>query len=163
MYKKIGIFIGIILIFGAFYIIPVESGIQLTNGEGTHIQFFPWDSNRLTVGWRHSVERTPWEETYQITKEGQLSFLSTLYQSYGAGTPDTEGDVEFLSDGYIRVTGIHRVIPSFSLYYVPVSEYYLRHNSYQYDLHDYVQPDTEVHISFRTLNLYEWLWLKLVQ
>ncbi len=38
--------------------------------------------------WRHSVEKTPWAETYQ--RQGQrLRLLSTEFKSFGAGTPSS--------------------------------------------------------------------------
>ena len=46
--------------------------------------------------------------------------------SYGAGTPDTEGIVELLPNGFMRVTGIERIIPNYSLMYIPISHYYLK-------------------------------------
>src|SRR5699024_937840 len=114
-------------------------------------------------GWRHSVELTPWKETYRITQDGDFSFESTTYQSYGAGTPDTDGNVEFLSDGFIRVTGIERTISHYSLFYVPISKYYVADGPKKYSITQEgifsfessiyqsfgaVTPDTEGNLNF---------------
>ena len=158
MKKRVALVVILILI--VLYIIPIQSGIELADGDGKHIHFFPWDADRVKIGWRHSVELTPWEETYDVTEDRWLSLSSTLYQAYGAGTPDTEGDVEFLSDGYIRVTGIDRVMPALSLFYVPISKYYLKDKNTKYRLEEYVPPYTDISISYRSINVYEWVYFK---
>ncbi|PYZ92649.1 hypothetical protein CR194_13355 [Salipaludibacillus keqinensis] len=47
----------------------------------------------LTISWIHSVEKTPWNETYQI-QEDNLLLKSTSFQSYGAGVPHQSGDAK---------------------------------------------------------------------
>src|SRR5699024_11151534 len=83
-------------------------------------------------------------ETYYVDKRGNLSLQSTIYQAYGAGTPDVEGIVDVLYNGFVRVTGIERVIPYYSLYYVPHSHYYIELNNNTYSLSEYVSDDTTV-------------------
>ncbi|MFA1820398.1 DUF1850 domain-containing protein [Virgibacillus oceani] len=142
-------------------VVPVQSGILLTDEGGDPFYFLPWDSNEITIGWRHSVELTPWKEIYRITGEGKLSFESTLYQSYGAGTPDVEGKVDLLHNGFIEVTEIEREIPYYSLYYVPISQYYLEENEKKYPLSNFIPDNTKVQIHYEKLPMYEWLGLKL--
>lgn len=163
MLKKI-ILISVLLLLGAgIFVIPVQSGILLTNEKKDHIHFIPFDGNTLSIGWTHSVELTPWKETYDIHPDGSLSFSSTLYQSYGAGTPDTDGTVELLADGFIQVTGIERTIPYYSLYYIPISEYYLELDSKKYELSRLVPDYTNVQIHDKTFKLYEWLWWHVIE
>ncbi|WP_053071953.1 DUF1850 domain-containing protein [Ornithinibacillus contaminans] len=161
MLRKILIALAIVLIASGIFVIPVQSGFLLTNMDGKTYHIFPWKSNTLTVGWRHSVELTPWEETYQIKKDGTLSFLSTTYKSYGAGTPDTEGKVTFLTDGYIQVTGIERDIPYYSLFYVPISQYTLEDGTTKYPLKNYVPDYETVQIRYGDITVYSWLKMKL--
>lgn len=160
--KKMTLIFILLLIGTGIMMVPVQSGILLKNNEDNDLHFISWESDELTIGWRHSVELTPWEETYKINDDGTLSFLSTTYQSYGAGTPDTEGEVEFLPDGFIQITGIERTMPFYSLYYVPVSEYYLANESQKYPLSQLVPADTHVHIQYKRFNMYEWLWFKMI-
>ncbi|HEX6593788.1 MAG TPA: DUF1850 domain-containing protein [Bacillota bacterium] len=140
---------------------PVQSGFMLTNVDGDMYYFFPDDSRKITIGWRHSVELTLWKETYHVLPNGDLSLQSTIYESYGAGTPDIEGTVEVVSDEVVRVTGIQRVMPSYSLYYVPNSHYYIELNRKTYALSDYVPAHTAVQIHYKSIVLYEWLWFKV--
>lgn len=161
MIKKVIVSCIFIVIVTGVLVIPVQSGFLVTNTEGEPFRFFPWDTDQLTIGWRHSVELTPWQETYRVLDNDELSFESSTYQSYGAGTPDTEGDVEFLSNGFIRVTGIERTMPYFSLYYVPISNYYLENDSEKYPMSEFVPDDTKVQIHYKKLLVYQWLWLKI--
>ncbi|WP_053074969.1 DUF1850 domain-containing protein [Ornithinibacillus californiensis] len=161
MSKKVIYTTVILLIAAGIYLIPVQSGILLTNLEGKPYHFFPWEERTVTVGWRHSVELTPWQETYQINRDNTLSFAETLYQSYGAGTPDTEGSVEFLSDGFVRVTGIQRNIPFYSLYYVPISNYSITDGTTIYPLKNYVPDYNHVRIQYDSITIFDWLRIKL--
>ena len=162
MRKKIIIAAVLFLIATGIFLVPVQSGILLTNLEGKAYHFFDWKGNTVTVGWRHSVELTPWKETYEILENNTLTFESTTYQSYGAGTPDTDGKVEILEDGFIRVTGIIREIPFYSLYYVPISQYTLEDGTTKYPLKNYVPDYSHVQIHYMDLTIFEWLKIKLL-
>ena len=104
--KKLFFSIILVLIATGILLIPVQSGFLLTDVDGKAFYFFSDNSKKINVGWRHSVELTPWEETYQVLDNGLFSLESTSYKSYGAGTPDTEGTAEMLSNGFLRVTGM---------------------------------------------------------
>ncbi|MBT2215594.1 DUF1850 domain-containing protein [Virgibacillus dakarensis] len=162
MLKNIIIYCGLVLIVAGILMVPVQSGLLLTNNKGNSLYFFPWDKDEdVTIGWRHSVELTPWEETYMITKTGELLLKSTTYKSYGAGTPDTDGKVEFLANEFVRVTGIERTIPYYSLFYVPMSNYYLEQQAKKYPLSQVVPDNINVQIHYKVVSMYEWLWLKI--
>lgn len=152
----------IFLIAAGIFLIPVQSGFLLTNLEGKTYHFFPWEGDTLAVGWRHSVELTPWKEIYFINDDHSLSFKSTAYQSYGAGTPDTEGKVEFLPNGFIRVTEISREIPFYSLYYVPISQYYIEDGTTKYPLKKYVPDFEHIQIHYETVNIFEWVAMNYI-
>jgi len=156
MRKRWLIFLLLIIGIGA-YIVPVQSGFVLTDQVGKRDYFFPDDSRQITIGWRHSVEQTPRKETYYVDKRGNLSLQSTIYQAYGAGTPDVEGIVDVLYNGFVRVTGIERVIPYYSLYYVPHSHYYIELNNNTYSLSEYVSDDTTVEIHYTNRSIVEWM------
>ncbi|HLR51387.1 MAG TPA: DUF1850 domain-containing protein [Candidatus Avamphibacillus sp.] len=159
--KKVILFLILLLAGTGLTMIPVQAGILLSNEKGDIFHFIPWDSEEIIIGWRHSVELTPWKETYRITQDGDFSFESTTYQSYGAGTPDTDGNVEFLSDGFIRVTGIERTISHYSLFYVPISKYYVADGPKKYTLSRYVPDNTNVQIHYKQLKVYEWIWTRI--
>lgn len=147
-----------VLFLTALSIAPIGSGFHVTDGDGKLLRFIRGE-DELTVGWRHSVEKTPWRETYRVREDGQLSLAFTEYKAYGAGTPEGEGKTELLSDGVIRVTGIERTVPKYSLFYIPISQYSLEVDGDSYPLDEFVPAYEEVHISFKKVWLYEWLMM----
>src|SRR5699024_445297 len=163
MLKKRIIICVLLLLGTGIFVIPVQSGILLTNEKKDHIHFIPFDANTLSIGWTHSVELTPWKEAYDIHPDGSSPLSSTLYQSYVAGTPATDGTVEFLADEFIQVTGIERTIPYYSLFYIPISEYYVELDSKKYELSQLVPDYTNVQIHYKTFILYEWLWWHIIE
>lgn len=162
MQKKLIYFIIILLIVTGIFLVPVQSGILLTNLEGKPYHFIPWEGRTLTIGWRHSVELTPWQETYTINDDHSLSLSETIYQSYGAGTPDTDGKVEFLADGYVRVTGIKREIPFYSLYYVPISYYSIADGTTSYPLKNFVPDYHHIQIHYESITLFDWIRISFI-
>jgi hypothetical protein len=144
-------------------VIPVQSGFLLTDGTGESLRFYPNETKEIIVGWRHSVELTPWEEVYHVVENKKLSLKSTTYKAYGAGTPDIEGKVELLENGYIYVTEIKRVMPFYSLFYIPESNYYIKINEKKYLLSDFAPDYKNVQIHYKSIQGYEWIYLKLIK
>ena len=66
----------------------------------------------FTVMWVHSVERTPWNETFQVTEQGELLLVETVFQSFGAGVPHQKGTMT-VESGEIIVRDIEEIIPSY--------------------------------------------------
>lgn len=161
--KKIIIYGLFLLIGSGMLFVPIQSGFYLTDREGQTLYFLPDQVKRITIGWRHSVELTPWEENYNVIAKNMLALESSVYKAYGAGTPDVEGEAEILSNGYIKVTGIERLISEYSLFYVPTSGYYLKHNKKTYELKGLVEDFTNVQINYGSLRIYQWLYLKFNQ
>ena len=143
------------LVVTGILFIPVQSGFLLTDGNGKPFYFIRDDTKQIIVGWRHSVELTPWKETYLVMDNGKFSLESTTYKSYGAGTPQSEGTTELLSDGTIQVTGVERILPYYSLFYIPISQYYVEVNGENYQLSDFVPDYQIVQIHYGSLLMYE--------
>lgn len=159
--KKIGIVL-LLLIGTGMLLIPVQSGFYLIDGD-EKLHFFPSKMKQIIIGWRHSVELTPWEETYNVLENGDLTLKSTKYKSYGAGTPDTEGVAKMLPDGYIHVTEVERTIPYYSLFYIPISNYYIKVSGQKHLLSNLVPDFRNIQIHYNTIRGYEWLYLKLAK
>ncbi|NYF23798.1 DUF1850 domain-containing protein [Sporosarcina sp. JAI121] len=160
--KKLVVSILLVLIATGILFIPVQSGFLLTDVDGKPFYFISDKTKRIIIGWRHSVELTPWEETYQVLDNGLFSLESTTYKSYGAGTPDTEGTAEMRSDGFIHVTGIKRVIPYYSLLYSPISHYTIELSGKKYPLSIFVPDYQIVQFHYETLPIYKWISIKFI-
>lgn len=160
MKKSILIILFILVGTGTLFV-PIQSGFLLIMGDGEETLYVSSKTKEVTIGWSHSVELTPWEETYLVVEKGNLSLDSTVFMSYGAGTPDTEGIVELLPNGFMHVTGIERIIPNYSLMYVPISDYYIKINEEKIMLGDFVPAYENVEIYYKKLRLFEWIRLKI--
>ena len=68
--------------------------------------------DEFTISWIHSVEKTPWRETYQIADNGELLLIETAFQSFGAGVPHQKGNM-MIENGEVIVTGIEDRVPAF--------------------------------------------------
>jgi hypothetical protein len=49
--------------------------------------------DKVTVKWIHSVEKTPWEETYELQEDGTLRLIEAIFYSFGAGVPHEKGSM----------------------------------------------------------------------
>lgn len=60
--------------------------------------------------WVHSVELTPWRETYRVAGLSKMELAETSFRSFGAGVPanfqDQKGVRVAVQDGWITVSGL---------------------------------------------------------
>ncbi|WP_047152480.1 DUF1850 domain-containing protein [Aneurinibacillus tyrosinisolvens] len=56
---------------------------------------------RFTVEWTHSVEKTPWRETYVAGWPHGVKLIETSFRSYGAGVPADTGVETKVVNGWI--------------------------------------------------------------
>ncbi|WP_019169935.1 DUF1850 domain-containing protein [Pseudaminobacter salicylatoxidans] len=52
----------------------------------------------FTLSWTHSVEKTRWQESWQVTPAGQLRIVEARVEGSGAGMDPPEGSV--MQDGW---------------------------------------------------------------
>jgi hypothetical protein len=137
---------------------PTQEGFKISTVKNSEpLEFIKSKSDEVTVGWRHSVELQPWQETYRINKEGDLELVETRFKAYGAGVPDVDGYVERVENGVLVVKGINRTIDQYSLFYSPNSNYYVEIDGEKHHLIDFVPLDTAVNISYEKISIYEQL------
>lgn len=60
------------------------------------------NSTHFRLDWQHSVEKTRWQEQYQMQAD-QLLLTETTLVSFGAGTPDREKVIQ-QQDGKVRIS-----------------------------------------------------------
>jgi hypothetical protein len=63
-------------------------------------------TTRFTVEWIHSVELTPWRETYLANWPEGITLTETAFRSYGAGVPADTGKQTKVVDGWIVASGL---------------------------------------------------------
>jgi len=144
-----------------FLFLPTQNGFEIVAPRKQQVlRFIPSASDLITIGWRHSVERQPWQEIYRSVDDGQLVLLETRFKAYGAGVPDVDGHVDRIEDGFLVIRGIERKINHYSLFYTPGSQYYVETNGIKYPLKDFVPPDTAITISQQRISFFDRLKIK---
>ncbi|GIN22399.1 MAG TPA: DUF1850 domain-containing protein [Bacillus bacterium] len=69
--------------------------------------------DEIIVHWRHSVERTIWEEKLKIEKDGTFTLTETRFQSFGAGVPNEKGGKVSIKDGYVVMEDLNETKPAY--------------------------------------------------
>lgn len=77
---------GIILIPLSLLTLPIIEGLIIESDEAPPFRCF-LPSQHFTLRWIHSVEHTPWEESYRV-EGGKLRLYQSQFKNYGAGTPE---------------------------------------------------------------------------
>jgi hypothetical protein len=82
----------------------------------------------LELSWVHSVEKTPWLETLEVTDDGRLKLIETKFKSFGAGVPhESEGKVE-TRDGYVVMSELDQLFEQYSWYHSQDADFRLKIN-----------------------------------
>ena len=107
MKKKVLLFIAFVSILLFLLLIP-KPYLILQDFYTKEVYYqIPIDkSDKFTVEWIHSVELTPWRETYVGRYPKGIELIETSFQSYGVGVPANTGQKTQIMDGWIVVTGI---------------------------------------------------------
>lgn len=69
--------------------------------------------DKIEVHWIHSVELTPWIEVYEVSEQMELILIQTRFQSFGAGTPDSQKGTVTIEDGYVIINDLKEHIERF--------------------------------------------------
>ncbi|MEJ8548675.1 DUF1850 domain-containing protein [Brevibacillus borstelensis] len=106
-------------------------------------------TDRFEIEWLHSVELTPWRETYSVHWLRGMELAETSFRSFGAGVPAELEDAEVtVQDGWIKVSGLHDRRESI-LYLVTRDDYLLRVSGRQWKLSDVLPLGTSLELSVR--------------
>ena len=111
--KKI-LFISIfIIIFGAFFLVPVIPVLSITNRKAPNQKVYSIDGfkNGFIISYTHSVNKGRVKDYYTVNKDFSLLCDKSVFVSYGAGIPEPQDfpDAVFsvTSEGY-TITNINR-------------------------------------------------------
>ena len=106
-------------------------------------------TDRFQVEWVHSVELTPWRETYQVNAFSGMELAETSFRSYGAGVPAhfSEQAVRVsVEDGWITVSGLHQQRDKV-LYLVTRDDYSLQVREQRWNLASLIPLGTSLELS----------------
>lgn len=98
-------------------LLPAGHRLEVTaagpEGSWVVLKRFPvTPGDRLTLRFKHSVERTWVEEIFRVDERYRLVLEETRYESFGAGLPFDEPHTRFAErDGRFVMTGLERPMP----------------------------------------------------
>ncbi|MCM3079728.1 DUF1850 domain-containing protein [Brevibacillus invocatus] len=102
------------------------------------------------IEWIHSVERTPWRETYRVVGFSGMELAETSFRSFGAGVPanfqDQQGVQVSVRDGWITVSGLQEKRDQV-LYLITRDDYLLQVGEQTWRLSDLLPLGTSLELS----------------
>lgn len=82
----------------------------------------------FSIQFKHSVNKTPVRDVYQITEDGQFHNFRCIYYGFGAGvqTQLEEGETLSYQDGAMVIDHIQKYMPQLTYSILPISTHVLR-------------------------------------
>jgi hypothetical protein len=116
--------------------------------------------DEFTVKWIHSVELTPWEETFKIAKDYEIILDRTRFQQFGAGVPDNAGTKTEIKDGYITFSGIDQKMDMIPYGISSFAKHRFLFKNKPYYLYDLVKDGDRINFFTDKYSLIQYLILK---
>ena len=100
----------------------------------------------FSLGYIHSVMKTPVEEFFYINENNQIVLEKISYESYGVGTPflEEEGELEIIGDKFILK--VNRVFSDINMIISPIPNHWLLIEDKKYEFNDVLKPNSKIKI-----------------
>lgn len=122
---------------------------------GVTLAVFPLSpGTRVSVEWVHSVDLTPWRETYQPMWPRGIRLIETTFRNYGPGVPVNPGGHTAVENGWFVVRGLSEERENV-LYLISNPNYKLIIDDLTIPLSRLVPLPTSLHLSAAW---YSWWW-----
>lgn len=160
---KIIILICITFLFLILFLIPYQKVVVFTEQrtEKSKEYFIPLKDN-MNIGIRyvHSIHLTDVIETYEVTEDKRIRFLSMNYESLGIGLPGYAADGEMFSskDGMYTITYDDKVIESFVLFVATIdTDLFFLYKEKEINLKEKLEKGKSYKVTIMKKSLYQ-LW-----
>ena len=175
--KKI-LFISIfILIFGAFFLVPVIPVLSITNRKNPNQKVYSVDGfkNGFIISYTHSVNKGRVKDYYTIKSDYTLLCDKSVFLSYGAGIPEPQDfpDAVFsvTPEGY-TITNINRNLKKLTMAVGIIANHAITilnnkdavsnsqnkiDNQKEYYLTDFFEPQTSITLQIKRVSLIKYL------
>ena len=178
--KKI-LFISIfILIFGAFFLVPVIPVLSITNRKNPNQKVYSVDGfkNGFIISYTHSVNKGRVKDYYTIKSDYTLLCDKSVFLSYGAGIPEPQDfpDAVFsvTSEGY-TITNINRNLKKLTMAVGIIANHSITilnsnvvnsqtefSDSKEFFLTDFFEPQTSINLQIKRVSLIKYLTSKKI-
>ena len=173
--KKI-LFISIfILIFGAFFLVPVIPVLSITNRKAPNQKVYSIGGfkNGFIISYTHSVNKGRVKDYYTIKSDYTLLCDKSVFLSYGAGIPEPQDfpDAVFsvTSEGY-TITNINRNLKKLTMAVGIIANHSITilnsnvvnsqtefSDSKEFFLTDFFEPQTSINLQIKRVSLIKYL------
>ena len=173
--KKI-LFISIfILIFGAFFLVPVIPVLSITNRKAPNQKVYSFGGfkNGFIISYTHSVNKGRVKDYYTIKTDYTLLCDKSVFLSYGAGIPEPQDfpDAVFsvTSEGY-TITNINRNLKKLTMAVGIIANHSITilnsnvvnsqtefSDSKEFFLTDFFEPQTSIILQIKRVSLIKYL------
>ena len=162
--REVAQFILIILVLALIlFFIPIQKVVlfkeQKTNRPSSYYAPIT-ESDEFQIRYVHSIHKTDVIETYEVTHDKEIRFISMKYENIGIGLPGSAGDGEkfSFSDGRYALTYDDYVIDSFTLFIATIdTDLAFRYCEKEYDLKEKLEKGKSYKISIEKLSIYQML------
>ena len=178
--KKI-LFISIfILIFGAFFLVPVIPVLSITNRKAPNQKVYSFGGfkNGFIISYTHSVNKGRVKDYYTIKSDYTLLCDKSVFLSYGAGIPEPQDfpDAVFsvTSEGY-TITNINRNLKKLTMAVGIIANHSITilnsnvvnsqtefSDSKEFFLTDFFEPQTSINLQIKRVSLIKYLTSKKI-
>ena len=178
--KKI-LFISIfILIFGAFFLVPVIPVLSITNRKAPNQKVYSIGGfkNGFIISYTHSVNKGRVKDYYTIKSDYTLLCDKSVFLSYGAGIPEPQDfpDAVFsvTSEGY-TITNINRNLKKLTMAVGIIANHSITilnsnvvnsqtefSDSKEFFLTDFFEPQTSINLQIKRVSLIKYLTSKKI-
>ena len=178
--KKI-LFISIfILIFGAFFLVPVIPVLSITNRKAPNQKVYSIGGfkNGFIISYTHSVNKGRVKDYYTIKDDYTLLCDKSVFLSYGAGIPEPQDfpDAVFsvTSEGY-TITNINRNLKKLTMAVGIIANHSITilnsnvvnsqtefSDSKEFFLTDFFEPQTSINLQIKRVSLIKYLTSKKI-
>ena len=104
-------------------------------------------NNNFSLGYTHSVMKTPVEEYFYINEYNQIVLEKTIYKSYGVGLPflSEEGELEIVNGDFILK--LNRVFNELNMVISPIPKHWLTIGEKKYEFNNILEvPNSTIKI-----------------
>ena len=178
--KKI-LFISIfIIIFGAFFLVPVIPVLSITNRKAPNQKVYSIGGfkNGFIISYTHSVNKGRVKDYYTIKSDYTLLCDKSVFLSYGAGIPEPQDfpDAVFsvTSEGY-TITNINRNLKKLTMAVGIIANHSITilnsnvvnsqtefSDSKEFFLTDFFEPQTSINLQIKRVSLIKYLTSKKI-
>ena len=149
IFKKLIVLILIIL--ALYFVIScnlIKTKVLVIQDNTSHENFEYYLPNRnFSLGYFHSVLKTPVEEFFYINEHNQIVLEKIIYESYGVGSPflEEEGELHIINDKF--ALKINRILDEINMVISPIPNHWISIGENKYELNEVLnKPNSRIRI-----------------